>query len=814
MKRILRSSLFTLIIFIFSLSSLSAQWEGWNYRRAITINNTSGSTLTDYQIKITLNSTTFETSFNNTNVDGSDLRITKSDGVTQLPFWIENWDKTGQNGTLWVKVDNIATGSSTQIYLYYGNPSASNTSNGLATFEFFDDFETWNYNSGWSGLDSLPEGIADQTVAVYHDSVFYSIGGYGVNDSTYLNKNYEYNLAANTWIEKTPMPTKRWGMVAVEFNDKIYVFGGVDSVTDCFKNEVYDPATDSWDTTKSDIPYYLAGQGIMGVKYGDKIHLFYYGTHYEYDPETDIYTQKADAPYETRWGTCALVNNKIYVIGGYKYGGGFTTNYNEEYDPSSDSWTLKTPLPIYNPPFPGLYGTTRENPVINGKIYVAFGKDGSEFYTTNYVYDPLKDEWQEKGHGMSPRDGVGCAVVNNKLYVVGGRNNLDSPFGLKYLEVYDPNNDTYVPNSGKELWRLNTPTYLTTVNGAASSGDYVLAINSYTYDDNPSISTQQDFTDPFALDFDWKLLAGDDLTEYSVSPNDFTNNNALVFYKYNGSPYIAWRSGGVYVPKNPSQWNIWHYVSIHWAPPASTSCIFDGLPYTSLPSVAGTNLITFMSEYGLGTQYIDNVRVRKWTGTDPSVTVGGETANPLPVELSLFTAKVEDSSVMLKWRTETEVKNYGFEILKQTKKEPWVKIGFVQGHGNSNIPNDYSYTDKDVNSGKYNYRLKQIDTDGSFVYSAIIEADFSSPKTFKLSQNYPNPFNPTTRIVVDLPIKTNMRLEVFNTLGQLVKVLASGEYDAGSFEFDFNASGLASGLYFYRIQTPEFVNTKKMLLLR
>ena len=113
----------------------------WKYRRPITIDNTNNSnTLTDYQIKLSLNSSNFD--FSKANSDGSDIRFTDSDGVTKLSYWIENWDSTNQTATVWVKVNSIPASSTKDIYMYYGNPSATSESNGDDTFVFFDDFNS------------------------------------------------------------------------------------------------------------------------------------------------------------------------------------------------------------------------------------------------------------------------------------------------------------------------------------------------------------------------------------------------------------------------------------------------------------------------------------------------------------------------------------------------------------------------------------------------------------------------------------------------------------------------------------------------
>jgi hypothetical protein len=187
----------------------------------------------------------------------------------------------------------------------------------------------------------------------------------------------------------------------------------------------------------SDVPAGLANQGLMGILYGDRIHLFYKQYHYEYNPITDTYTPRADVPTPRTWGTCAIVSDSIYIIGGYSYGTpSGATNVNEVYDPATDTWTTKTAMPVSK------YGVTRENPVINGIIYVTHGLNGG-FHTDNYAYDPATDTWEQKSSAVHPRDGVGCCVFNNKLYVVGGRDDyISGGTGTNYVEEYDPLNDS------------------------------------------------------------------------------------------------------------------------------------------------------------------------------------------------------------------------------------------------------------------------------------------------------------------------------------------------------------------------------------
>jgi hypothetical protein len=142
----------------------------------------------------------------------------------------------------------------------------------------------------------------------------------------------------------------------------------------------------------------------------------------------------------------------------------------------------------------------------------------------------------------------------------------------------------------------------------------------------------------------------------------------------------------------------------------------------------------------------------------------------------------------------------------------------VEGHGNSNSPKEYSYTDQSVLSSslsKYQYRLKQIDTDGSFKYSKIIEVEFGTiPTEYVLKQNFPNPFNPAT--VISYAISTNsfVSVKVYDLLGNLITTLVSRNQEAGIYKVSFTANELSNGVYFYRISANGFLSTKKMLLLK
>ncbi|NWG29742.1 MAG: T9SS type A sorting domain-containing protein [Ignavibacteriaceae bacterium] len=144
----------------------------------------------------------------------------------------------------------------------------------------------------------------------------------------------------------------------------------------------------------------------------------------------------------------------------------------------------------------------------------------------------------------------------------------------------------------------------------------------------------------------------------------------------------------------------------------------------------------------------------------------------------------------------------------------WERIGYVEGHGTTTETQVYSFIDKNLLGGKYNYRLKQIDFDGTFENSNAVEVEVTSPTTFSLEQNYPNPFNPTTKISWQSPVGSHQILKIYDVLGNEVATLVDEYREAGSYSVEFNAGNLTSGMYVYRLSTNNFVDTKKLILLK
>ena len=285
------------------------------------------------------------------------------------------------------------------------------------------------------------------------------------------------------------------------------------------------------------------------------------------------------------------------------------------------------------------------------------------------------------------------------------------------------------------------------------------------------------------------FLSTDNGTSWTATNAGLTNTNVSAL-AVSGTNLFAGTDGGVFLSTNNG---------------TSWTAVNSGLTNTYVLALAVSGMSLFAGTAGSG------------------VFVSGTSS--LPVEISSFNLKAQDVNIELDWQTVTEVNNYGFDIERKYNEQSitnnWTKQGFVAGNGTSNIVHLYQFTDKALQSGKYSYRLKQIDRDGNSKYSSVIDIDVTAvPAKFDLSQNYPNPFNPSTTIHYALPVASNVRLVVFNTLGQEVATLINRQQEAGWQSVEWNAN-ISSGIYFYRIEATNvsnsnnhFVETKKMLLMR
>lgn len=203
--------------------------------------------------------------------------------------------------------------------------------------------------------------------------------------------------------------------------------------------------------------------------------------------------------------------------------------------------------------------------------------------------------------------------------------------------------------------------------------------------------------------------------------------------------------------------------------------------------------------------------------SSPLTVAFSSNGSSLPVQLTSFDYKVSGRDIALNWVTTAETNNSGFEIERCKVKSAyeWCKAGYIKGSGTTTDTRNYTFTDKNLSSGKFKYRLKQIDNNGNYNYYELNGIpEVGIPKKFSLLQNYPNPFNPNTKINYEIPIKSKVTIKIFDLLGREVSILLNEISEPGYYTIEFKANTLASGIYFYRMEAGNYSEVKKMLLIK
>jgi photosystem II stability/assembly factor-like uncharacterized protein len=246
--------------------------------------------------------------------------------------------------------------------------------------------------------------------------------------------------------------------------------------------------------------------------------------------------------------------------------------------------------------------------------------------------------------------------------------------------------------------------------------------------------------------------------------------------------------------------------------------------WNSFIGVGSTGLVVYSNDGGLnwttmtsGTTnslYIVDATLKSAWAAGNTGTIIKLFGDPVPVELTSFSAAVAGKNVTLNWATATEINNSGFEVQRKSSAGDFVSLAFIKGQGTTQEAQAYSYVDKNVESGNYSYRLKQIDLDGKTKFSNIVEVEIKVPNKFELSQNYPNPFNPTTTISYEIAKETNVSLKVYDVIGNEIATLVNEAKPAGTYQVVFDASNLSNGVYLYKIQAGNFTATKKLILMK
>jgi len=437
------------------------------------------------------------------------------------------------------------------------------------------------------------------------------------------------------------------------------------------------------------------------------------------------------------------------------------------------------------------------------------------------------------GKATNPNPATGATNVDINLSQVSWTNGA----GVTQIDVWFEGSLVY---SGAPVTTWNiTPTpleYNTTYHWKVDSKNDTCT----TYGDNWTFTTMQnpnlvEWCDYFASLSNWTV----------VGPNGMTNWSASNTMTAGGTPpemYMSWSPSfvglstcrSVVIPDFPNNVSVDYYFRFYldwYADPSGVVTV--GITYDGGSTV--NNLYTVSDPTGsVGPLEVSGSFMTPASGSENlqiEVAYNGDSFNinwiafddmcldyVVPVELTSFTAKAYANEVQLSWITATETNNQGFEV-QRSKDGEFQTIAFVSGNGTTTETHAYAYTDKDVNAGSYSYRLKQVDFDGTFEYSKVVEVEVSVPTVFALEQNYPNPFNPSTTINFSLPVDSKVSLKVFDVLGQEVANLVNGNLVAGLHKVNFNASALNSGVYMYRIEATgnngtNFTSVKKMILTK
>jgi hypothetical protein len=376
---------------------------------------------------------------------------------------------------------------------------------------------------------------------------------------------------------------------------------------------------------------------------------------------------------------------------------------------------------------------------------------------------------------------LGSSATVNGILTLSGSNLKLGPYNLTAGSVSGGNASGYVVTDGSGSLTINNvgASNITFPVGFTDTFTPVVLNNSGT-PDNFSVNVNDNFDNPpYNNDVVNK--------KWNISEGTTGGSSVAITLQWNTAdenPLFV-RTNPIYIGKyNGSGWD-------------QTSAVFTNLG--SGVYLASGSGITSFSSFGIGNN------------------------GAFPVELSAFTSTSIGRNVNLNWETKTEVNFNKFEIDRASVSSlnslvVWTPVGVVTASGNSNSSKKYSYTEKDLQAGKYQYRLKMIDNDGSFKLSNVIETEINLPKSFELNQNYPNPFNPETIIQFNIPKASDVNISIYNSVGQKVATLLNEFMEAGYYQKNFSAHAngqiLSSGIYFYVLNSGDVKIVKKMILMK
>jgi len=280
----------------------------------------------------------------------------------------------------------------------------------------------------WVERTPMPTARQEMGCAASNGKI-YVVGGWGSGE---LDAMEEFDPASNTWRTLAPMPTARVALSSAAVNGIIYAVGG-DTHPDNYLDivERYDPIQNSWDAVQR-LPSGRTGLSCVGLD--GKVYAmggyYYDGADHllsdldVYDPLTDTWTSKAPMPFSGAWFTACATGGCLYVFG--LQGSNVCS-----YDPPSDTWTVCSPLPGVREDF--------SCAALGGRIYLIGGDDDTRFVTPVWEYDPVSDSWRTLSDFLHPRSNLSAAAVNGKIYAFGG----DDGMQVARVTEYEPRGEQW-----------------------------------------------------------------------------------------------------------------------------------------------------------------------------------------------------------------------------------------------------------------------------------------------------------------------------------------------------------------------------------
>ncbi len=404
---------------------------------------------------------------------------------------------------------------------------------------------------------------------------------------------------------------------------------------------------------------------------------------------------------------------------------------------------------------------------------------------------------------------------------------VDSPTGL--YKTTDMGNTWAPSNTGMDIKNILALAI------SPSNGNLVLAGSSFNVSTSLGPSKIYKSTDGGA---NWTAATGTPTDPAAINPVRFlsvsTLNNSYILAGLfcnttDGGAYFSTDAGSTWTRKwtgAPS--DVGTLLRSGIIRPGTTNEVYIGLDRSTLINAGvwrstdgGNSWATFnggtlLDTYGIrGLIFKDipaNSTLYAGVGTAGGAGIYEYTMPPVPVELVSFNAAVNQNIVELSWITATELNNSGFYVERKAAGADWTTLGFVQGQGTTAQRHFYAYSDKPGSDGRYSYRLRQTDYNGTSEYSNEINVELLPFMSYKLEQNYPNPFNPSTNITYAIASEEFVTLKIYNVLGSEVATLVNGNQMPGSYTIQFDGRNLSSGLYFYSITAGKFSETRKMIL--